>query len=305
MINLLFRRSSFQLRTRYFTQDRDRLSKGNTESIRRMSMLKEIFVPLDDIIGDTTHLTCEHSVFSIRGLSVKCWKYSNKSVAQQKTPVIAVHGGPAFTHNYMLPLKLICDDGFPVIFYDQCGCGDSTVVRDPAGTAPWLLTIEYYVQELAAVVTHFNLSEYYLYGSSWGTVILLEYAVAMASALKTIFIPRGLQGLVLDGALCDGQVYIQTQWRDRISTLPTFTQKMLKQIVETKAFDSPLARQMDQIIGYHFTCRSIPRPDCLERSFEKANLEIYRYIQGPSEFSLEGVLENWSITDRLKLVRGI
>ena len=47
----------------------------------------------------------------------------------------------SFTHNYILPLKLLAHLGWPVIFYDQCGCGASSVVAEPARDAPWLLTI--------------------------------------------------------------------------------------------------------------------------------------------------------------------
>ena len=51
---------------------------------------------------------------------------SSTSVGRQpKTQVVALHGGPAFTHNYMLPLMLLADEGHPVVFYDQAGCGGS------------------------------------------------------------------------------------------------------------------------------------------------------------------------------------
>ena len=38
---------------------------------------------------------------------------------------------------------------------------------------------------------------FYVYGSSWGTCLAQEYAVLR---------PDGLRGLILDGALCDGQL---------------------------------------------------------------------------------------------------
>jgi pimeloyl-ACP methyl ester carboxylesterase len=121
----------------------------------------------------------------------------------------------------------LADEGHPVIFYDQGGCGRSKTgpasggVENPKKDAPWLLTIEYYVSELLALVNHLSLIEsgYYLYGASWGTCLAQEFAVTQ---------PARLLGMILDGALCDGQVYVKTQWRDRISTLPSFTQKLLK-----------------------------------------------------------------------------
>jgi pimeloyl-ACP methyl ester carboxylesterase len=76
-------------------------------------------IPLDDIIGDTNHLICEVHDVIVKGLTVKCWKYTNPKSRLSKPAVIGIHGGPAFTHRYILPLKLLADDGYPVILYDQ------------------------------------------------------------------------------------------------------------------------------------------------------------------------------------------
>jgi proline-specific peptidase len=46
-------------------------------------------------------------------------------------------------------------------------------------------------------------------------------------------------------------------------------------------------------------CRMDPWPDGLERSFAGANLEIYEYMAGPSEFAIVGTLKDWDVTDRL------
>jgi pimeloyl-ACP methyl ester carboxylesterase len=40
-----------------------------------------------------------------------------------RTPLVVVHGGPAFAHNYMLPCADLAALGIPVIFYDQLGSG--------------------------------------------------------------------------------------------------------------------------------------------------------------------------------------
>jgi proline-specific peptidase len=168
--------------------------------------------------------------------------------------------------------------------------------------APWLLTIDYYVQELSALIHHFQLYEYYLYGSSWGTVVAQEFAVSITSTTDAML--RGLLGLILDGALCDGQLYIQTQWRDRISTLPMFTQNLLKKLINDKAYDSPIFHEIDRVLSSHFTIRCVPRPDCFTKCLKQMNSVIYREIQGPIEFSLSGVLEHWTITERLWKIKG-
>ena len=183
-------------------------------------------VTLDDLIGELPEVTTATGTVKVRDMDVAYWKFELEEGAR-KPPVIGLHGGPAFTHNYILPLKLLATSGYPVILYDQAGCGASTNgVTDPSESAPHLLTIDYYVEELKELVSQLKLAEHYVFGSSWGSVLAQEYAVTL---------PAGLLGLVLDGALADGQTYIKTQWRDRISQLPTFTQKLLRKLEDEKA----------------------------------------------------------------------
>ncbi|HYU75049.1 MAG TPA: hypothetical protein VEL31_20470 [Ktedonobacteraceae bacterium] len=39
-------------------------------------------------------------------------------------PLLTLHGGPGFPHDYLEPLQQLADER-PVIFYDQLGCGKS------------------------------------------------------------------------------------------------------------------------------------------------------------------------------------
>ncbi len=252
--------------------------------------MAEFYVPLDDIIGDSSHLKCEESVVYINRLAVRTWKYTNDSVSSNKPVIVAIHGGPAFPHGYIVPLKLLADTGHPVVFYDQAGCGKSTFIQNPEREAPWLLTLNYYLEELVQVLKHHNSQEYYLFGSSWGSIIAQEFAVNQ---------PTGLLGIILDGALADSQLYITSQWRDRISTLPTFSQKLLRKLTDQKQFDSPAYHCITETLGKHFSCRVTPRPDVWGECLRTMNSVIYREMQGDSEFTVSGVLEHWTVLDRL------
>jgi pimeloyl-ACP methyl ester carboxylesterase len=43
---------------------------------------------------------------------------------RSRTPLVVVHGGPAFAHDYLLPCAdLATAYNMPVIFYDQLGSG--------------------------------------------------------------------------------------------------------------------------------------------------------------------------------------
>jgi len=272
-------------------------------------------VSLTDLIGCMKHLDCQQDHVDVRGFQIKYWLFSNpKKPLGNRFPVVALHGGPSMPHNYILPLKLLADLGYPVLFYDQCGCGESkNGIDDPKKNAKleYLLTVEYYVQELYKVIEGVGLTQYYVYGSSWGSLLAQEFALTQ---------PSGLLGLILDGTFCCAQEYSQTQWRDLISTLPTFSQNKLKQLVAEKKFDSKGYKAIEEALTPQFTTRLVPHPKCFLDTLKYSNpaickcfeliffvfsltLVVDQGMQGPSEFSIGGTLEHWSTVDRLHQVR--
>ena len=54
---------------------------------------------------------------------MKYWRYRPKKVSN--VPLVTLHGGPGWPHNYLLPLRQLACEGREVIFYDQAGCGAS------------------------------------------------------------------------------------------------------------------------------------------------------------------------------------
>ena len=218
------------------------------------------------------------------------------------------------THHSLKPLVLLADEGHPVILYDQAGCGASSrdEAEEPATNTPWLLTIEYYVEELYALLNALGLQRgprpdgstrsatvgpgrgqgYYVYGLSWGAMLAQEFAVTQ---------PSGLRGLILSGALADSELYITTQRRDRISTLPTYTQQLLRTLDAQKAYSSAAYQQLDSVLSTHFTRRQVP---ALEGArLKRPNLAIYAGMQGESEFTVGGVFVGWRIVERNRAIR--
>jgi proline iminopeptidase len=212
-------------------------------------------------------------------------------------PIIAIHGGPGWPHNYMLPLQQQACRGRDVYFYDQAGCGLSQVPDANATIRekyPWLLTIEYYAhEELPAIVSHLGLTEFHIIGSSWGTVLSQYYALNMKN--------HGLASMVLSGPLSDADLYIQSQWDDQdgsIGSLPPFVQERIRILEADKAYESEEYQQIDAILTNKFTCRTAPLPDCFLESEKHFNKEIYVGMQGASEFTIAGVLGDLNITHR-------
>lgn len=101
--------------------------------------------------------------------------------------------------------------------------------------------------------------------------------------------------------LADGELYITTQWRDRISTMPTFTQKLLKELEEAKAYDHDAYAEIDDVLGGHFTRRQVPNVE--GSRLKRPNNAIYRGMQGASEFTFGGVLKGWRIVERNASIR--
>jgi hypothetical protein len=109
------------------------------KELENLKSFNNLSITLDQLIGDMSHLTCQEGHFEIRGLQVAYWRYDNPNLPA-KPPVIAIHGGPACPHGYILPLKLLAHLGYPVIFYDQAGCGGSTFVGMQSSLCRFILS---------------------------------------------------------------------------------------------------------------------------------------------------------------------
>ena len=49
----------------------------------------------------------------------------------EKLPLLVLHGGPGFPHDYLEVLAQLADGGRAVVFYDQLGCGKSDHPDEP------------------------------------------------------------------------------------------------------------------------------------------------------------------------------
>ncbi len=86
-------------------------------------------------------------------------------------PLLVLHGGPGFPHDYLTTLDRLADQR-EVIFYDQLGCGRSTTQHPPD---EWSISL--FVEELANLRFQLDLECVHLFGHSWGGWLALEYAL--------------------------------------------------------------------------------------------------------------------------------
>src|SRR4051812_47544191 len=91
------------------------------------------------------------------------------SLGEGGIPLLCLHGGPGFAHDYLEPLEDLAARR-RVVFYDQLGCGRSERPHDRS-----LWTLERHVEELARVCAALELERFHLFGSSWGGMLALQY----------------------------------------------------------------------------------------------------------------------------------
>lgn len=88
------------------------------------------------------------------------------------TPIVVLHGGPDFDHQYLLPDLDRLADSYRLIYYAQRGRGASLGKVQPED-----VTLESEIEDLDALRTHLGLQFVALLGHSWGGVLAMEYAI--------------------------------------------------------------------------------------------------------------------------------
>jgi proline iminopeptidase len=86
-------------------------------------------------------------------------------------PLVILHGGPDFNHNYLLPDLDRLAGAFRLIYYDQRGRGKSS-----PRVAPETVTIGSEVDDIDRLRQYFGLDQIAILGHSWGSLVALEYA---------------------------------------------------------------------------------------------------------------------------------
>jgi proline-specific peptidase len=206
--------------------------------------------------------------------------------APGRLPLLCLHGGPGAPHDYLEPLATLAETGRRVVFYDQVGCGRSCVEADPSA---W--TVELFVEEVGAVREALGLDRIHLFGSSWGGMLAMEYALTQ---------PAGLASLVLSSSPASIPLWEAETNRLR-HELPPDVQKALDEHEAAGTLDSPEYEAATMAFYRRHVCRVDPWPDFLVRTFAAMaeHPEVYTTMQGPNEFVITGTLKHWDITDRL------
>jgi len=214
--------------------------------------------------------------------------YKTVGVGRKGIPVLTLHGGPGSPHDYLEPLEALSTDR-PITFYDQLGCGNSDNLDD---TSLW--TIDRFVEELSAVRRFLRLSKVHILGSSWGTLLAVEYLLRKK--------PRGVISLVLSSPILSASRYA-SDVRSCISVLPGKARRIILEGLAASNFEKPEYRDAMMLFNKRHMCRLDPWPDCVNRTFQRIAESVYVYMWGPTMLTITGTLRGFELVDRLKEVK--
>jgi len=184
--------------------------------------------------------------------------------APGRLPLLVLHGGPGSAHDALEGLAALAVHGRRVVFYDQLGSGASDRPDDPS-----LWTVQTFIEQLQSVREGLELERLHLFGSSWGGMLALEYALAQ---------PEGLASLVLNSTPTSAP-----RWAEETGRLAA-------------GLDEAEFRRRHII-------RLNPEPEVLQRARAKFGEQVYETMWGPNEFTVTGTLQGWDVIDRLGEIR--
>ena len=204
-------------------------------------------------------------------------------------PLLLLHGGPGACHDYLESIAALSATGRRVIFYDQQGCGNSDQPDDPAR---W--TVEFYVREVDAIREALGLDRVHILGQSWGGMLLMEYLVTR---------PAGVVSAIIASSPASMPMWMAETGRLR-ALLPADVIAVLDRHEAAGTWDDPEYEAAVNVFYERHLCRVIPTPEFDARSFAKLarNPQVYRTMNGPTEFHIVGTLRDWEVLSRLDVV---
>jgi proline iminopeptidase len=204
--------------------------------------------------------------------------------AGDATPLLLLHGGPGFAHDYLQPIGRLCKER-PVIFYDQLGCGKSDRPKDKS-----LWRIERFVKELGQVRAALKLKSVHILGQSWGTMLLTDYMLTR---------PEGVESVIFSDPAISIPQFIKDNAKHRKELPPGIQQVLDRHEANgwTQCYEYQAA--VNEYYKRH-VCRLAVYPEPLERSLAGVGEDVYLTMNGPNEFSVTGNLKDYDRVARLK-----
>ncbi|MBE7169462.1 MAG: proline iminopeptidase-family hydrolase [Williamsia sp.] len=214
---------------------------------------------------------------------VGAYKVWTKKIGNNpRIKVLLLHGGPAFTHEYMECFESFFPQvGFEMIEYDQLG---SYYSDQPSDSSLW--TTGRFVEEVEQVrkALHLDKDNFYLLGNSWGGLLAMEYALKYQQNLK---------GLIVCNMMASIPAYEQYNGKLRSQMRKSLVDSLMGYEQRGAYEDSTYQALVFKEYYNAHLCRLPEWPEPVQRAFKHLNQQVYVMMQGPSEFKTGGRLLHW------------
>jgi proline iminopeptidase len=200
-----------------------------------------------------------------------------KTLGGNKLPVVTLHGGPGFPHDYLENLEELSKDR-TVVFYDQLGCGRSDRPTDES-----LWKVETFVEGLEELRNALGFNQIHLLGSSWGTMLAVDY---------TLKFPERVKSLVLSSPCLSAHYWSEDAKILCAEMGEEWNRKRLAQ-EEAGTTSSPEFQALVKEFNLKYVYRVVPPSPVIARALSCAGYPTYKIMWGPAEFRLTGNLKNY------------
>ena len=209
------------------------------------------------------------------------------------TPLILLHGGPGSTHNSLELLDPLVEKGDrPLVYYDQFGCGLSSVSADPKD-----YSADGWIEELELLRNWLGHENVMLLGHSWGGMLLQLYLQSKGQ--------EGIKGVVLSSTLCSASLW-KEETHKLIKNMSPEDQEAIEKAersgnYSSSSFVAATERYMKMTVS-DIPMDNNETPECLRR---KKNSGTVSYLSawGESEFAPTGSLKSYDTRKFLPSIR--
>ena len=206
--------------------------------------------------------------------------------------VLALHGGPGLTYEYLTPLADLAGAGYEVVFYDQLGCGRSS---RPRGYSDY--SVRSNAEDVEELRRSLSLGRVHLFGHSYGGALALEAVVRHPKSWRSLVVSSGFASM-------------RALWRSvrlRVSQLSSTSRRAWLASDRSSKTSRATARAVEEF-RRRFSEHSVNRPFEILMTFQRANRRISKatgflrdrlYDDGYRD----GTMAGWDITPLLDRVR--
>jgi proline-specific peptidase len=203
-----------------------------------------------------------------------------------RLPLLCLHGGPGTCYDTLESLKAMVETGRRVIFYDQLGCGLSSLPEPH----PEMWTVELFVEEVGNVRRALGLDRIHLLGHSWGGMLAMSYMLTRPSGIASLTLassPASMPQLVAE----------LNRLREK---LPPDVQSALRKHEADGTFEDPEYVAAMKVFSHRHFWRADAYPEFVQRSQDKflANPEVNATMNA-GDFEVIGTLKDWDVRSRL------